>query len=274
MVIFILFSPWLNVFLDSVIGGMDRERRGVRMKLDNDEWWVNVLLFADDAAIVADTEEELCYLVKQFERMCDDKGLKINPGKSKVMKLRKLIEEEQWVGHVELGGELLESVDVFRYLGMDIEEGGGVMTEVNHRLNEGAKVLGGLRKLWGKGNLSREVKVKLFESVWVPSVMYGSGSWVLSNKVRKRVEVAEMKGLRFICGIRRLDKVRNVRVREMCGWKKSAVERVEHNGLKWFEHVCRMDNERLAKRVWLSEMEGIKGRGRPKLRCQGCLRWG
>lgn len=76
--------------------------------------------------------------------------------------------------------------------------------------------------------------MKLFESLWVPTVMYGSGSWVLNKKVRSRLGVAERKGLRAICGVRRTDSVRNVRLREMCGWKRSAEQIVEQNILKWY----------------------------------------
>ena len=46
---------------------------------------VNQLLFADDTALVADSEEKLCKLVSEFGRVCDRRKLRVNVGKSKVM---------------------------------------------------------------------------------------------------------------------------------------------------------------------------------------------
>ena len=72
----------------------------------------------------------------------------------------------EWEG-VKIGEEVIEKVNICRYLGMDIGSGGGTDEEVNHRVSEGVKVLGGLKKIWNKGRLSRQVKVKLYERLCV-----------------------------------------------------------------------------------------------------------
>ena len=46
----------------------------------------NQLLFADDTALVADSEEKLCRLVSEFGRVCERRRLRVNVGKSKVMR--------------------------------------------------------------------------------------------------------------------------------------------------------------------------------------------
>ena len=71
--------------------------------------------------------------------------------------------------------------------------------------------------------------------------------------------------LRNICGIRRVDRVRNA-IRESCGCELSVLERNEGNVLKWFGHVERMGEERLVKRVYRGNVEGNRGRGRPQRR--------
>ena len=50
--------------------------------------------------------------------------------------------------------------------------------------------------------------------------------------------------MRNVCGIRRVDKVRNAIIRET-----SVMERIKRNVLKWLGHVERMGDERLVKRV-------------------------
>ena len=44
---------------------------------------INQLLFADDTALVADSEEKLCRLVSEFGRICERRKLGVNVGKSK-----------------------------------------------------------------------------------------------------------------------------------------------------------------------------------------------
>ena len=46
---------------------------------------INKLLFADDTALVADSEEKLYRLMSEFDRVCERRKLRVNEGKSKVM---------------------------------------------------------------------------------------------------------------------------------------------------------------------------------------------
>ena len=46
---------------------------------------INLLLFADDTALVADSEK-LCRLVSKFGRVCERRKLRVNVGKSKVIR--------------------------------------------------------------------------------------------------------------------------------------------------------------------------------------------
>ena len=47
---------------------------------------INQLLFADDTALVADSEEKLCRLVSEFGRVCEIRKLRVNVGTSKVIR--------------------------------------------------------------------------------------------------------------------------------------------------------------------------------------------
>ena len=76
---------------------------------------INQLLFADDAALVADSEEKLCSLVSEFGRVCDRRKLRGNVGKSKAMRFSRYGKGNRM--HVKLNGEPLEEVDCFKYLG-------------------------------------------------------------------------------------------------------------------------------------------------------------
>ena len=182
-------------------------------------WEINVLLFADDSVLIADSKEKLRDLVLEFERVCQGKGLKINPSKSKVMLISpkpKGDDSRPKLDTIMVIGEGLTEISVFRYLGMDVGAFGGLNEEIDHRVAEGERVLSSLRELWKKGNLSKKIKMNLFDCTFVPTVLYGCETWELNAKLKRRIEVLEMKGLRNICGVKRSDRIRNARIRYMC----------------------------------------------------------
>ena len=76
---------------------------------------INQLLFTDDTALVADSEEKLCRLVCEFGSVCERRKLRVNVGKSKVMRCSRYGNEDRM--HVVLNGEPLDEVDCFKYLG-------------------------------------------------------------------------------------------------------------------------------------------------------------
>ena len=74
----------------------------------------------------------------------------------------------------------------------------------------------------------------------------------------------EMKCLRSMTGVSRLDRVRNEVVRARTGVRRELAARVDMNVLRWFGHVERMDNERLLKKEMNAKVDGRSARGRPR----------
>ena len=99
---------------------------------------VNQLLFADDTALVADSEEKLCRLVSEFSRVCERRKLRVNVGKSKVTRCSGYGNGDQM--HVILNDEPLEEVDCLKYRGSQVAADGGCERDVVHRMNEGYRV--------------------------------------------------------------------------------------------------------------------------------------
>ena len=122
---------------------------------------INQLLFADDTALVADLEEKLCSLVSEFGRVCERRKLRVNVGKSKVM--RCLRYGNRCRMHVILNGEPLEEVDCFKYLGLQVAADEGCERDVLHRMNEGYKALGALKSVLRNRGLGIRARKCLYE---------------------------------------------------------------------------------------------------------------
>ena len=75
-----------------------------------------------------------------------------------------------------------------------------------------------------------------------------------------------MDNLRGLLGIRRMDRVLNAWIKELCGVKKGLDERIDDSVLRWFGHVERMEKDRIGKRVNIGEYAGSGSLGRSQKR--------
>ena len=82
---------------------------------------------------------------------------------------------------------------------------------------------------------------------------------------RRKVNVLEMKCLRSLVGVSRMDRVRNEKVRRRALIEKELASRADQTVMRWFGHVERMDDYRMARRVLMAEVSGEQVRGRPRI---------
>ena len=129
-----VMSPLLfNLYMSGVVREVNVRVLGKGLELlsaNGGRFEINQLLFADDTALVADSEEKLCRLVSEFCRVCKRSKLRVNVGKSKVMRCSRYGNGDRM--HVILNGEPLEEVDCFKYLGSQVAADGGCERDVVH----------------------------------------------------------------------------------------------------------------------------------------------
>lgn len=98
----------------------------------------------------------------------------------------------------------------------------------------------------------------------VPITLYGTESLALQDKHLSRITAVEMRCMRRMIGKTRRDRIRNERIREEVGQKRTIVNKIEERQLKWYGHVRRMGDERKTKQAFEMRVEGRSGRGRPR----------
>ena len=86
----------------------------------------------------------------------------------------------------------------------------------------------------------------LYEGVIVPTALHGAETWGMRSAERRKVNVLEMKCLRSIVGVSRMDGVRNEEVRIRAGIERELASRADQRVLRWLGHV-----ERMISTVWL-----------------------
>jgi hypothetical protein len=81
----------------------------------------------------------------------------------------------------------------------------------------------------------------------------------------QRLEAAQMKFLRHLLGIIKLDRERNQSVREKLGVQNIVLEIKEYQR-EWLQHVERMDRDRIPKQALKYRPKGKRSIGRPRKR--------
>ena len=113
--------------------------------------------------------------------------------------------------------------------------------------------------------IPQKVKILIYKTILRPLLTYGSEAWVLTSKTRSKLQAAEMRALRLIYGVTRLDRRRNVDIQQELD-VESILDFVERTQLRWYGHMMRMEDERNPKKYYEWQPEGRRPRGRPRMR--------
>ena len=103
-----------------------------------------------------------------------------------------------------------------------------------------------------------------------PAMLYGMEAVAVTKAQEKKMEVVEMRMLRFSMGKTRMDRVRNdvirttLKVSELSG-------KLSETRLRWYGHVLQRDEEYVGQQM-RRMVVGTRGRGWPKRRWMDCVR--
>ena len=111
------------------------------------------------------------------------------------------------------------------------------------------------------------------ETLLVPVLKYGSET-MLWKKEKSRVRAVQMDNLRGLLDFRRMDRVPNTWIMELCRVKKDLDEGIDEDVLQWLRHVEGMKRDRIAKRFYVGVLIFVKwvGRGRGIDTMKECLK--
>ncbi len=148
---------------------------------------------------------------------------------------------------------MIRSVQNFKYLGSMVQEKKiAAVAAVQSRIGQEAAVFASLKWcMWKKADITFAIKMRLFRSLIIPILLYGSETLTLLKMEINKLEIFQMQCLRQILDISRLDRLRNETVRQQYGNQPTIEEAIQKRRLQWFGHVCRMDISRLLyKLLW------------------------
>jgi hypothetical protein len=217
------------------------------------EMKINNIRYADDTTLMEMVFEKLQLSTDELERACAKWGMKINPTKCKIM--------SEDTRDITLNQSPIAKVNNFVFLGSNVpsvEESTRLAAWVFSRLWSTI--------IWTNHDITRPLKVRIYQSLILPIATYGAESWVLRKSDCQKLEVFEMRCLRTILGVNLLDKIRNDEIRHRLNIKSTITEVVSRRRLKWFGHVVRMPQHRLPYQAYMQDFSSRRQPGRPPTR--------
>ena len=149
-----------NLYAEYIIRntGLEEAQAGIKIAGRN----INNLRCADDTTLMAESEELKSLLMKVKEES-EKVGLKLNIQKTKIMASGPIT---SW----EIGGETVETVSDFIFLGSQITADGDCSHEIKRRLLLGRKVMTNLNSILKSRDITLPTKVHLVKAMVFPVV--------------------------------------------------------------------------------------------------------
>jgi hypothetical protein len=97
-------------------------------------------------------------------------------------------------------------------------------------------------------------------------VTYGAETWALTKKEEQSLLIFERKMFRRIYGPKYQDvewKIRTNRELEELNKGENTVKWIKGQRISWLGHLERMEEDRMAKKIFTQELTGSRRRGRP-----------
>ena len=160
--------------------GLDEAQAGIKIAGTN----INNLRYADDATLMAESEEELKSLLMKVKEESEKVGLKLNIQKTKIA--------SSPITSWEIDGETVETVTDFILRGSKITADDDCNHKIKRRLLLGRKAITNLDSVLKSRDISLPTKVHLVKAMVFPVVMYGCESWTIKKGEQQRIDAFKL----------------------------------------------------------------------------------
>lgn len=229
--------------------------------------------YADDNAVCALNEADLQVIINSFADAYSKIGLSINVQKTQVLFQPSPGDNNRIPPNIQLGGDNLENVDRFAYLGSHLSSNATIDDEIQYRIRCASTSFGKLRsRVFEDRDLRLDTKILVYKAIVLPTLLYASETWTTYRRHIKALEKLNQRFLRKILRINWQDRRTNISVLEESGC--TSVEAIiVKNRLRWAGHVVRMNDQAYPKKIFYSELtEGNRAVGGQKKRYKDCLK--
>ena len=222
----------------------------------------NNLRYADDTALIADSNEKLQRMLDIVTQESEKIGLRINCEKTYVMVVSKKAQTP--VCDVTVNNIQIRQVDRFKYLGSWISSDGRSDLDVKCRIGQAKQKFVDMKNVLCSRKLGLSIRKRMLKCYVWSVLLYGCESWTISKKSEKRLEAAEMWFWRRMMRISWTEKLSTDEVLSKVGMKRGLLNIARKKQWSFIGHELRRGG--IEKNIIEAEMAGKRARGRQRLK--------
>ena len=190
-----VLSPLLfNIFINDI--GDDLTENAVPVLHTSK---ISHLLYADDLLLLSTTEDGLQHNIDRVTSFCKKWGLSINTDKTKVMVFSKSGKANEKYGKFTIGQTLLENVDQYKYLGVDISANGRFSIAEKNLSMKASRALFSIKQSIFDKTIKPSGVLRIFDSLIKPIGLYGSEIWLGYKSCYQNKSLDAMFDMSFKC---------------------------------------------------------------------------
>jgi hypothetical protein len=163
---------------------------------------------------------------------------------------------------MKIANRSFENVSQFKYLGTTLTNQNLIQEEIKRRLNSGNACYHSVQNLLFSRLLSKNIKIRIYETIIFPVVLYGCETWFLTLREEHRLGVFENRVLSRIFGSKRDEvtgewrELHNEELHDLYS-SPSLITKIKSRRLRWVGHVTRIGKKGNAYRfLWENQREG------------------
>ena len=157
----------------------------------------------------------------------------------------------------------IEDVVEFVYLGSNISTDGGADKDVQLRINKARHAFRTLRPVWLSSQLSRNTKIRIFNTNVKSVLLYGCETWKTTKSIMDKLQVFINNCLRYILRIWWPNKISNIELWK-CMQQEPINSQIKSRKWGWIGHTLRKDPRNIARQALDFNPQGKRKPGRPK----------
>ena len=149
---------------------------------------ISNLRYADDIHLMAGNTEKHQDLATRVERNSSAHRMEVSTAKSKRM-VNSITRMAKTA--ISMGGNLLEDVDHFRYLGSILKKDGTSTQEIKTRIAQEIAAMTRLHSILQNKNSCLQVKIRLYRFLVISIFRYGCENWTTIAETETRIQAFE-----------------------------------------------------------------------------------
>ena len=252
-----ILSPMLfNLYLNEIPTLLDTMKTDPVLLPDGSK--LNCLLYADDLILISHTAEGLQTALNTLSQFCNDWLLNINLKKTKVVIFQKKLRKSTLNDHYfHINREKIETVSNYTYLGVNFTSNGNFRDNKINLKEKTRRSIFATRRFLNFSKLPIDVVNKIFDSLFLPILMYGSEVWGVYDKndyntwEKDIIERTHVYFCKLFLGVNK--QCPNVACRNELG-RLSLKAKIDINIIKFWLHLESLPEDNIAKQcLYLSK---------------------